>query len=877
MFSRRVIFCHNDLVLSSLESHITTFDDYGYTFICHIGNEDRKVLKRNIVSMPRDTEKEIEIHRGAGELGIKIFKVQHWKTKCKSYFNRYYKTSRIIVVPSDMDIIMKTLSSLCSDSNGRGFIFKNYDIVKHLEFIGYVKTSLIENLGSAPTRKNTSYIAYIEQKNAIFVCEKAPNGSNMYQCLKNVAAMVKYFLALYNKEIQASGVTVVGLLIRENEKQQELVECSFCYLFSPSYKDFESPTTFNDWWKPIENYECWWHLASPKKHNKLFDDLASEILCFMAKQEKGLPTLTDEKSHQFKQTYFLYTPRQMDIHFSDAKHIVIQGSYGSGKSMLGLKKLELIWKSLNRDEKIIYINFDCKSKLHFLMEKNVKEYLGISSRKIKRTSGIRDTLKSPDQKIYVCHNSSGENLSTILQQLLRLNTGTSEIAKKSYHLIIEEYDGETLSYDEATKITKLVKGSDLMESNIILLAQPLMKNRSWSIGKKKYERPTCMFHELESTFKIIKLEEVLRCSNEICKITNYIQSFVRNKESVFKIKTNKRKFEQRQYSGDNKKHMFLPSLPESINSEVGIAMNENIHNASNDSSKAEEILDRGMDLDQAFERSVPRQKSNTAKSKIVSKFGFLCDPRQGVDIKCLKPNVVEFSEDINLTSNIAVISLALVLKNVIDQNKTTTVLHMADEQPRILRRSIELLPRILDETFSYTQDIGVYLQKNQQSKVIFCSNFCRVNGMEFDHVIIAVSQSEYYLKYYLPQVISRCTYDLTLVLLPKDKIHTRRGPLEKFHNVFSRIKYDKTKETVVNMIQELKLEHLVKQVVVAECKACEENCNCDSILNETDNKQTFGVHTHSDKYKDLMFHLEKNTESEEQARDSGAKTLADAK
>ena len=88
----------------------------------------------------------------------------------------------------------------------------------------------------------------------------------------------------------------------------------------------------------------------------------------MAVQEKGLPTLTDKKSHQFKQTYFFYTPQQMDIHFSNDNHIIIQESYGSGKSLVGLKKLELISQSLEKDEKIIYINFDFKSDLHFLME-----------------------------------------------------------------------------------------------------------------------------------------------------------------------------------------------------------------------------------------------------------------------------------------------------------------------------------------------------------------------------------------------------------------------------------------------------------------------------------------------------------------------------
>ena len=58
----------------------------------------------------------------------------------------------------------------------------------------------------------------------------------------------------------------------------------------------------------------------------------------------------------------------------------------------------------------------------------------------------------------------------------------------NYHLIIEEYGGETLSHDEAAKVTKSVTGGGLMESHIMLLAQPLMKNRSWNIGKKNLRK-----------------------------------------------------------------------------------------------------------------------------------------------------------------------------------------------------------------------------------------------------------------------------------------------------------------------------------------------------------------------------------------------------
>ena len=106
-----------------------------------MGYEDRKVIMENIVSLDHDNEKMIEIYGGASELGKKIFKVAQWKTKCKSYFNRYFKTSRIIIVPSGRDKIMDTLTLLCSDNNGRGFVFKNYNIARHLEFLDYVKVA----------------------------------------------------------------------------------------------------------------------------------------------------------------------------------------------------------------------------------------------------------------------------------------------------------------------------------------------------------------------------------------------------------------------------------------------------------------------------------------------------------------------------------------------------------------------------------------------------------------------------------------------------------------------------------------------------------------------------------------------------------------
>ena len=78
-----------------------------------------------------------------------------------------------------------------------------------------------------------------------------------------------------------------------------------------------------------------------------------------------------------------------------------------------------------------------------------------------------------------------------------------------------------------------------MEANIILLAQPLMKNRCWDLRKTSYKKDAYMFNELGNLFKIEKLEEVLRCSDDICRITKFTQTFVRDKDSAFKTSMNR--------------------------------------------------------------------------------------------------------------------------------------------------------------------------------------------------------------------------------------------------------------------------------------------------------------------------------------------------
>ena len=840
-------------------------------------SEDRRTLLTNISDMTRDEKKTLEINRGAGTIGKEYIKLAGWKDECTRYFASYYKSLDIITVPSDRDTIMTTLYELCSRNAGRGFIFKNYDMINHLEFLGFDKNLLVKNLMTKLTTNFPTYLAYIERKKVILICGKTVNSNNPNQCVENIVTSIKCFLTLYGEIIQGNGITVIGILIKENEEEDKSIRCKFCELFSTSHIAFESTDNFLTWWKPIETFHNWWDLDGSQRigirtddrNETLFDILAAEILGFMAAAMiPTIPSLTKDVIQQLRQTYLLYTPQQMNAYFSDNKHVVIQGSYGSGKSILGLKKLELIWKNFTENEIIFYVNYDSKSQLHTQMEINVREVLRTFSRNVHCIRSFEEMSKFRDSTVYIWQNKASEKLSTILKKFM----GMEKLEIVKVNVIVEEYDGETLTRNEAAQIKKLMKMDNFKESHVIILQQPLTKKRSWSVGKDSYERESCMFQELEGPFKVIKLEKTLRCTNEIHNLTKFTQNLVENQESVFPTDIEKLKPPLKQTSVNAEINSEIFSNPGTT-----ISSKENV---GSDPKKIDEPLEQPIDLDHAFKNLSVLRNLGGGKSKIVSNFGFVCEPQKGLDITKKTPELIQFSEQINSTSNIAVIALTLALNKFISENKKTTLLYTSDKEPKILRMAIHLFPHIVSkvcktETIKeyeviYTESFEEYLE-NKEARMVFVTNFRSVNGMEFDNVLILLNRSEYYLKHFLPQMISRCNCNLNFILLPKENESVKRvSSLTKLSNFLLRSKSVEEKFTVGNMIEDWKEKSLVEscewdyRIIECQKQTCKEDRKCYCILSETDDLVT----VHSEYYRNHLSAHNENLQENQQAVDT---------
>ena len=259
-------------------------------------NKDTKEFMSNITDITCDEQNTIERKNVFGKIGTELYERAEWESKCKRLFNKKYKALKIITSTPDMDTIMKTLSKLSSENNGRVLVFRNYDMVNHLVFLGYKQVLLDKKLGTISTKNDvTTYFAYIEHINVIFICHKIKADSNVDQHMRNVTTSIAYFLTLYNKKIKSSEVRIIGLLIQETETEKKLLACRFCDLFSPTVKVFESPTSFDEWWDSVETYNNWWDFSKTIKCCNLFDDLAAQILGFIEAQKPGPSGFLDEK------------------------------------------------------------------------------------------------------------------------------------------------------------------------------------------------------------------------------------------------------------------------------------------------------------------------------------------------------------------------------------------------------------------------------------------------------------------------------------------------------------------------------------------------------------------------------------------------------
>ena len=141
----------------------------------------------------------------------------------------------------------------------------------------------------------------------------------------------------------------------------------------------------------------------------------------------------------------LLTRKQKDIIYSDKKHLIIRGPYGSGKSVVALKRFEILLKELEeskRNEVAYFICYDSKTAL------------------------LTDLERIPKAKIH--RNEGGKKLSELIKDILQ------ETDTKNVSMFVDEYDGENLDKEEAETLNRVFE-EKFKNATVVLVPQSMEK------------------------------------------------------------------------------------------------------------------------------------------------------------------------------------------------------------------------------------------------------------------------------------------------------------------------------------------------------------------------------------------------------------------
>ena len=916
-----------------LSSALEKFDsgcEFGWINYAQNKRDFRSIAKQ--VLNYRFSEESKFFYQGPDE--VKTLEHGLWRERCVSLLNTFFSRdgqySGIITFPdTNMKIegkpwlsVMNTLKNWCKNSSSAnaehddatGLIIRNYDLMTHLDFCEVTVEDRKERL-SLLFKNFESKFKLNENSQRFFVfnpsekiilvirmvegdqCEKLKNEAHL--CIEEVNIVC----LLLKDELKNSGVVVAGLVTYSGENAHSQSNCRECCDFIVTSKIFDSVKEFDKFWKSFVKKNMFKTLIRNTDLAKVFEAVGGKMLGYLAHlqfetlDEATLPITENNPSANIKQAELLLDRYQIEIAYSGENRILLHGNYGTGKTVVALKRLELLHKCLKENEVIYYVNFAGKSRLDCMIKQKFKTY----------------------EKVRVLRG--GPSLSHIVTNDILLKENKSDT--KNIHLIVDEYNSEHLSKEESRNLYKLFTEEQQFENSTLLIAlQPIKTDREnrFSIGnkiKKDFDKKH-VFNPLITILKEYRLKFVMRTTveiNTLLKITQdylseksnkyvhlhqpdkissinsktdhiFLSNLSPNSKSLLSISSNNSPnpsadsafFQSKELTTHNilneEELIFLQEHEETIEpvflqelEDHGALMggtinpkfsSENLNNSdvstsSNIASVASSSGSAGkqfspssvIDFDESYKLTfTPGTRGKKHLLKTVTTYSYTCDSEIGHNIHGPLPLLIQFQK--SFSDNELMALIAFFLKKVIHiESKRIAIIHFESNQPIWLQQLIKL--ENCFKGLRVTDDVGEFLTNTVDSMVLI-NSYNTVKGLEFSEVLLILEKDEYYLKQYIPEAIGRCKSNLSVLIRPSWKKNNLSNTVKNL--------VDHWKE--INEVKLLKVKtFILKFVTLGFCS----DSNCKKI-NKKDTKWTYcsnsteqsifySVHTHTEWYKIL--------------------------
>ena len=419
-------------------------------------------------------------------------------------------------------IAMLFYNSLSSFTSG-GLIIIGYDSYLHEKFILTTTTTTDYNRNF----RNRILIFHAAERVLLNVrITSSTNFHDLYAAWMDCSQDIKDFIYINGKHyFSNSGIIILGVVAALNVDKDK-ISTNFCLQCNPfllTSKELHNQETLAHWLK-VTLPET---LTSIREGNQslsssnqtrcifeIFKELASTVIGYMANIRLRVSSGPND-IHTAIQNIQLNNS-QIQAYLSPKQHVIIKGSYGTGKSVIAQLHLE----RLAREGGIIYyILFDPFS----MMESSVRN----TANKLEE----EENMESLHIRVV--------NLATIAEEfgfseLPPLSKVISSIRKKhgdvSFQIIVDEFDGQTLDRYETENIKEELK---LLQNNFVLIVAQTYENERMFIQKGKPEIKQKRFQYHATQMEVIELRKTMRTSVSIHNLLSVAVSTISETSSEF--------------------------------------------------------------------------------------------------------------------------------------------------------------------------------------------------------------------------------------------------------------------------------------------------------------------------------------------------------
>ena len=859
--------------LFCLESHILS--DFGFiNFICTKHN--LQLTAQNVCNFEFQ-RKAVTIFQGAHVK--KTVNHSQWQKNCQAYVRKFYtKGERFveaILVPDFTkkeqpheilwnDVInLEIIKQWCSLSNNDlGIIIPNYNIVDHFDFYDISKARLQKALNITSIHLDNNRLLIFNASSKLLAVIRVASETQLKDEIENCIIDINMLLLMFRDELEGSGVLVTGFVVYLGNNIHLKSLCSKCQHFIVTKEVFESVESINDFWNEYKEQNIFKKIKEKLPEGdkgKEFMNISSKIIPYLASyqyrvcERQLLPTLEEDATRNIRQAELLLDRYQMEIAYSRENRIILKGDYGTGKTIIFLKKIEILSSVVRDRESIYYINFQGRSELDGVVMKKIKGF---------------------PQRINVLKGDS--TLSNIIKS--KILPIEEKADTKVVHLFVDEYNTESLMKEEVITVAKLFSEKEIFKNSKISLAiQPIVIRRKDFHFINGEESEYCengnMLHELEKIMTVKRLQHVMRTTVEI-------NSFIKITQEYLNEKSN-------QYTRNVKSRGSLLEYDDSQNRDFNIHENllEKADVTVNPSSKANhqvEFLTRDhenaigiFEPDSAISENAQlglNKKASNSKSNI-KHFQF----EKTVDFdelqKLTSTEVIGNSEDCQkretayryhyqsvIGHNISGPLPNLVNLTYFDQNeifqvfaslfqlfeikaKKTVIIHFEHDNPRWL---ISLF-KLSFLSLSIVDDVDDFLSNNNKG-VVLVKNYNCVRGIEFSNVILILDANEYHLKQFIPEAMARCQCNLSIIIKPAENGQYRKDSVTDLMEYWENVNEEEDEKKFIRI---LKLQFCkCTSTFVCNSKASFKNQYCQKVREE--NAVAFyKIHKNSQSYQEM--------------------------